>query len=124
MLKNVLLVFLGGGVGSAVRYLIHVFVHSSFVSFFPVWTFLANLIASFLVGIWIEKVNVQTLSVEYRYLLITGFCGGLSTFSTFSYENVHFLTEKQILLSALYTLLSVVFCFTSTLLGTWIAERI
>ncbi|MCS7075884.1 MAG: fluoride efflux transporter CrcB [Bacteroidia bacterium] len=123
MLNAVVLIFIGGGVGSILRYFLHTWTHST-DTVFPVATFLANVIASFLIGLLVVKIDDQILPTQYRYLLITGFCGGLSTFSTFSYENIQMFHQRQFFLSLVYTVISILVCFASTILGIWAAKKI
>jgi CrcB protein len=124
MLKSLLLVFIGGGAGSMVRYLLHGYINKNIQTVFPIGTLMANIIASFLVGFLAEKINHHTISLWHKYLFITGFCGGLSTFSTFSYENVVLITERQILLSTIYTIVSVTVSILFTFLGMLISKKI
>ncbi len=124
MFKPLFLIFIGGGIGSVIRYLLHFYVRKIIDTPFPIGTLLANIIASFLIGFIAEKVHFQGLPTWYKYLFITGFCGGLSTFSTFSYENVMLITQKEIFLSTLYTVLSVVICFLFTFLGIIVGKKI
>ena len=89
---NFFWVFIGGGLGSLVRYGISLLFAGS-VSSYPWATFWANLAASFILGLLLGLNAQQFLSGPTRLLLMTGFCGGFSTFSTFSGENLQLLTE-------------------------------
>ena len=89
---NILIVGLGGGAGSILRYLCQKWVNESYEHSFPLATFLINISGCFLIGILYglgEKGNI--LSPQTRLLLITGFCGGFTTFSTFAFENMNLL---------------------------------
>ena len=92
-MKQVLLVFIGGGVGSALRYLVGKFLKTS-ASGFPWGTFSVNVLGSLLIGILMGvALKNSSLSENQTLLLITGFCGGFTTFSAFAYENQVFLKE-------------------------------
>ena len=100
-MQNWIYVFIGGGLGSMFRYGIGLY-FSSMNTDFPLGTFIANflacLILGFLVGMQI-KTNLQT---TYSLLLITGFCGGFSTFSTFSNDSLKLFENQQYGLGLLY----------------------
>jgi len=83
ILKNFILVFLGGGVGSMVRYALGLLIHPQ-NSFIPIHTLSANIAACFLLGITIGYFQYhKNMDPQLLLLVATGFCGGLSTFSTF-----------------------------------------
>lgn len=124
-MKEVILVFLGGGIGSALRYL----VSKSFTGWinnpFPYSTFLVNIIGCFLIGIFLtlpERFDWFTL--EYRLFLATGICGGFTTFSTFSYENFALLKEGDYMYFVSYTILSFAIGLAATFLGMYLVKKI
>lgn len=86
MLQSVLMVGAGGFVGSVLRYLISRYMSISTQTFFPLGTFSVNLAGSFIIGMIIAASLNDDLSKPVRLLLATGFCGGFTTFSSFSYE--------------------------------------
>jgi len=109
MIKNLLLVGLGGGIGSIARYLWQKWFSENYPHPFPWGTFLVNLCGCFLIGVFYaatEKTSV--LSPQARLLLITGFCGGFTTFSTFAFENMNLLRSGDILYFSVYIAASVV----------------
>ncbi|MBR1901596.1 MAG: fluoride efflux transporter CrcB [Bacteroidaceae bacterium] len=103
-MKSILLVALGGGIGSVCRYLISILNTTSY----PWGTFAVNILGSLLIGLLVGCVNKGSLPPELKLLLVTGFCGGFTTFSTFANESVGMMKAGDILLSALYIGASVV----------------
>lgn len=115
-MKYVLAVFLGGGFGSVLRYLINRWVLNWFHSSFPIGTFLVNAVGCFLIGFFIFSINRSDI-LPWRLFLVTGFCGGFTTFSSFAFENIELIQNHQIGIWLLYTSLSVVVGFLFAWLG-------
>ncbi|MDE6196934.1 MAG: fluoride efflux transporter CrcB [Muribaculaceae bacterium] len=87
-MMNVLYVALGSAVGGACRYGVSQLVGRHFAGAFPLGTFLVNVVGCLLIGLlygWLDRGMLP--SPTARLLLITGFCGGFTTFSTFAHEN-------------------------------------
>jgi len=121
-MKNLLLVFIGGGFGSVLRYLLGKFLNTA-NSGIPYGTFAANILGSLLIGIILGlALKNNALTQHHTLLLATGFCGGFTTFSTFAYENHVFLKSGDFASFAIYTLASFVFGFTAVFIGLYLAK--
>lgn len=97
MLKNILIIGAGGFIGSVLRYLTQVASGKLFSLSFPVGTFIVNILGCFIIGVVYalsEKGNL--LNAEMRLFLAVGFCGGFTTFSTFSNDNLILLKDSQL----------------------------
>jgi CrcB protein len=111
-----LLVFLGGGLGSAARFGIGLWVNPVFKSF-PLATFIANTLAALIIGLVFAIRKGETQSVAW-WLIAAGFCGGLSTFSTFNLETAQLMRDGQIAWAVLNIVFSVLIC---TAITWWLA---
>jgi CrcB protein len=111
-----LLVFLGGGFGSLLRFGIFLLLRP-IDSKFPWATLLANALACFVLGVVIALHTSGQMTDRHRMLIGTGFCGGLSTFSTFIAENWGFWEAGQSGPVAVYVLLSLILCAACLFLG-------
>ena len=103
MIRNLLLVALGGAGGSVLRYLL-----SNMNTSFPWGTFAVNVLGSFLIGLLVGLMSKGVLSPEMKLLLVTGFCGGFTTFSAFANESFSMMKAGDVLLTALYVGASVI----------------
>lgn len=122
-MKIFLLVFTGGGLGSALRYFTGRWVAGFYTQTFPMATLMANVSACFILGLVIGLADhKQLLSPASRVFWAAGFCGGFSTFSTFSQETLSLFQTGQHVSSMLYVLVSVVLCLIATLTGQYIAK--
>ncbi|WP_046745970.1 fluoride efflux transporter CrcB [Kordia zhangzhouensis] len=123
-MKQLLLVFLGGGFGSMLRFLLGKYLNST-SSGIPFGTFAANILGSLLIGIILGMAaKNETINDEYTLLLASGFCGGFTTFSTFAYENHVLLKSGDFLTFFLYTIASFVIGFAAVFLGILLVKNI
>lgn len=121
---NFFLIALGGAAGSVLRYLCQKWVSELYRHSFPLGTFLVNIAGCFLIGLFYAlSERSQVFSANYRLLLITGFCGGFTTFSTFSFENMSLLRSGDYGYFLLYTLGSVLTGLLSVYGGTALGKQ-
>jgi fluoride exporter len=117
-MRIILLIGAGGFIGTIARYLLQQVVSKMMPVIFPFGTLAVNLIGCFLIGILYamsERWNI--LTPEWRLFLTTGFCGGFTTFSTFTYEAYGLLREDQYLYVSLYIGISVLAGLAATFLA-------
>jgi fluoride exporter len=109
---NWILVFIGGGLGSMVRVLFSQLIHKQNTVNLPLATLIANLVSCLTFGI-VYSVYIQRGGIpsSIKMLLLAGFCGGLSTFSTFSYETVELVRRGDLMFAIANVLVNVALCF-------------
>jgi len=115
MMTNILFVFLGGGLGSIARYVIGQYLNTN--NGFPLGTMAANILACFVLGVLISMQSKTALSSNQALLLATGFCGGFSTFSTFSAESMKMFQNNQAGLALFYIGISILVGLLAVYLG-------
>lgn len=123
-MKQLLLVFIGGGFGSVLRFIIGKMLNNSQTGI-PYGTFTANILGSLLIGLILGLATKnQALTQNHTLLLATGFCGGFTTFSTFAYENHVFLKSGDFVSFALYTIASFIVGFLAVFAGMYLVKFI
>jgi len=121
-MKNILLVFVGGGFGSVLRYIFGIFFNST-KDGIPYGTFAANILGSLLIGLILGfAAKNNSMSENQIALLAIGFCGGFTTFSTFAYENHVFLKAGDFTSFAIYTIASFIIGFLAVFLGIYVVK--
>ena len=116
--KDILLVGLGGGVGSIARFLCQRGVYAFYPHAFPFGTLLVNVAGCFIIGLLFGLIEKGALlKPELRILLVTGFCGGFTTFSAFAAETIQLLKDGRLLYFFVYTVASVALGILATFTG-------
>lgn len=125
MLKEFVVVFIGGGIGSVLRYGVQVAMNGIAASaHFPWATFAANIAGSFLIGLFYALSARFHFSPEVRLLLTTGLCGGFTTFSTFSNESLSLLKQGNLAAFALYVVASISLGIGCVFIGSWCGKHL
>ena len=123
-MKGFLLVFVGGGLGSGLRYLITIAMNQ-YSKFFPFGTFTVNIIGCLLIGLilgYAQKEN--TLTSNQTLLLATGFCGGFTTFSAFANENLELIRNGELFNFSIYAIGSVFLGIVLILIGYLLVNKL
>ena len=123
-MKSFILVFLGGGLGSGLRYLVAIAMNQ-YSKILPFGTFTVNMIGCLLIGLvlgYAQKEN--TLTSNQTLLLATGFCGGFTTFSAFANENLELIRNGEIFNLSIYTIGSVFLGIVLILIGYLLVNKL
>lgn len=124
MWKNLLLVGVGGFLGSIARYIVALVCSRIMGNVYPFGTFIVNILGSFLIGFIYSITEEVPVEEKYRLFLATGFCGGFTTFSAFSTENLFFLEEQKYLMLSLYAFGSLFLGILMVFLGVLVGRMI
>lgn len=117
-MNSLLFVAIGGAIGSTLRYLTTKYTTIFFATTFPLGTFLVNILGSFFIGIASSYVlNMTTPDSNFRLLIIVGFLGGYTTFSSFSLDTIQLLSDGNYLLAAINVFFSVILGIVFAFLG-------
>lgn len=124
-MKNIVIVAIGGAIGSVFRYGVSILTLKWSNYPYPIATFLVNVIGCFVFGlsaVYIEKLPWS--SSLYSLLILTGFCGGFTTFSAFAAENIKLMLEGRLAMSMVYILASIVLSFLAFYLGLLLGKNL
>ncbi len=122
-MNQLLLIFIGGGLGSLIRFSLSKFIQGNIDKTFPFGTLGVNVLASIVLGIFVGMVEVKSLTnPNYKALIAIGFCGGFSTFSTFSNDTLQLIQNNRMLEALMNILLNVILCILATFGGITLAK--
>lgn len=121
---NLLAIFIGGGLGSLGRYGVTMLLKTYSLDF-PFATLAVNFIGSFILGFAIALFwNKLPVNDTLKLAVTVGFCGGLTTFSTFSWETFDLIKNGEFVLAILYTLISILICVLAISLGAFLTKYV
>ena len=122
-MKSFLLVFLGGGLGSSLRYLVTIAMNQ-YSKVLPFGTFTVNILGCLLIGLILGYTQREnTLTSNQTLLLATGFCGGFTTFSAFANENLELIKNGEIFNFSVYTIGSILVGVLAVFIGFYLTNR-
>lgn len=120
---EVILVAIGGAIGSTARYLVSTWAATRYGAEFPYGTLIVNVVGCFIIGVFMTLATERlSISPYWRLLITVGFVGGLTTFSSFSYETIHLLQEADMLRAFYNVGLNILVGFSATWLGIGVAR--
>ena len=124
-MKNILCVGLGGFIGASLRYIISINSSRLFSTQLPYGTLIVNVLGGLFIGLIMElSITTNLISPSLKLFLITGILGGLTTFSTFSYETITLFTEGKFILGMLNTGLNLFLSIAGVVVGKLISQII
>ena len=112
----------GGGLGSVCRYLLSLLGAKIFGNSFPIGTLSVNLLGCFLIGLGFSLAERNVLSPTVQLLFMTGFLGGLTTFSTYALESAHYVGNGQLYSALLNIAANDVPGLVLVFLGLWLCK--
>jgi CrcB protein len=126
--KNIMYRYLivsgGAALGGALRYWLSSFVYKFVPENFPYGTLTVNVIGSFILGfVMYALFEKDLISQDMRLFLTVGFCGGFTTFSTFSLETVNLIKNSEIMMASVNVLLNIALCLAVTYIAYILSQR-
>jgi CrcB protein len=121
---SLIYIVIGGGTGALLRYLTSQFVNNLYNKSFSLGTIFVNCAGALLIGFLINIFDIFGINNKYKLLIITGFLGGYTTFSTYSLETVNYFINGNIKYGILNILLNNILCILFVLFGLWLNKII
>ncbi len=122
---NIVYIATGGALGAVMRYLVSTGIHSFLGRGFPYGTLTVNVLGSFMMGfLFIYLLERSSLGPEWRALILIGFLGAFTTFSTFSIETLNLIESGAMVRALANILVSVITCILATWLGVILGRQL
>ncbi|MDR0322147.1 MAG: fluoride efflux transporter CrcB [Treponema sp.] len=121
---NYLLVVVGGGVGALLRYISTQAINGIFNSKFTLGTFFVNCIGSLLIGFLISFFDAFSIENKWKLLIVTGFLGGYTTYSAYSYETINYIINGNIKYAIINIIIHNILCLLLVVAGIWLNKII
>ncbi len=121
-MREVFYVFIGGGIGSTLRFFTGKF-FSSFIPTFPIGTLFSNVISTFILGLVFGLFSLKNINNNSYLFLATGICGGFSTYSTFTLESMNLIQSGNVSYGLINIGLNLILCFLSLAIGIAISKQ-
>ncbi len=122
-MRDALLVFVGGGLGSVARYAVGLATLRAFGPGIPIGTFTVNVIGSFVMAVVVHFAS-RGLPDPWRLLLATGVLGGFTTYSSFNQETVAMVQASETSRAATYVVVTLLACWFAASVGVWLARTL
>jgi CrcB protein len=121
---NYFLIIIGGGSGALLRYVSTQSINSIFNNKFTLGTFFVNCAGSLLIGFLVNIFDQFSIDNKWKLLIITGFLGGYTTYSAYSYETVNYMVNGDIKYALMNVAIHNVLCLSLVFLGIWLNKII
>jgi CrcB protein len=121
---NLVFIFIGSGIGAVFRYFTTQVVNNLYSGKFLFGTVVVNCIGALIIGFIINLFDMYSINLRWKLFLVTGFLGGYTTFSAYSFETVNYMLNGNIKYAIMNIILSNVICVAFVFFGIWLNKII